>query len=74
MECESGKLVTVRVGKHIPMGLGAQTENGEQGIVRLREVSWDLARSINWRASYPIGWRGGPAFCHPKRTSSQSLV
>src|SRR6185503_9229614 len=59
MGSESKDLIAVvRVVQHLPMGLGVETENGQQGIVRVREISWDPARSINWRASYPIGWHG----------------
>ena len=55
---ESKDLVIIRVVKHLPMGLGVETENGQPGIVRVREISWDPERSRNWRENYPIDWSG----------------
>lgn len=58
MGLEYKDLVIVRVVKHLPMGLGIETEDGQSGIVRVREISWDAEQSRNWKQNYPIGWSG----------------
>lgn len=49
---------TVRVVKHLPLGLAVKLENGQRGIVRVREISWDASIRSNWRSHFPVGWRG----------------
>jgi len=34
-------LVRARVIKHIPQGLSVELDNGQRGIVRIREISWE---------------------------------
>jgi signal transduction histidine kinase/predicted RNA-binding protein with RPS1 domain len=51
-------LVNVRVIKHLPQGLSVVVENGETGMIRAREISWDSEEVVKWKASYPVGWEG----------------
>ena len=44
----------VKVIKHLPLGLLVQLENGEQGFVRVREISWDQDKRLNWKQLYPV--------------------
>jgi signal transduction histidine kinase/CheY-like chemotaxis protein/predicted RNA-binding protein with RPS1 domain len=55
---KSTNLVSIRVVKHLPLGLGVEAENGQQGIIRVRELSWNLDQTINWKRQYPIDWEG----------------
>lgn len=50
--------VQIRVTKHLPLGLFVELENGQHGIVRFRETSWDAEKVRNWRDHFPVGWRG----------------
>lgn len=52
------KRVRVKVLKHLPLGLLVETENHQQGIVRVREISWDEDKRQNWRGLHPPGWSG----------------
>lgn len=51
-------LVHVRVIKHLPQGLSVALGNGETGIIRVREISWDGEELAKWKSNYPIGWEG----------------
>jgi len=51
-------LVRVRVIKHLPQGLLVELENGRQGIIRVREISWEGGNATDWKTSHPIGWSG----------------
>ena len=51
-------LVHVRVIKHLPQGLSVAVENGEIGIIRSREISWNEEEALKWKADYPVGWEG----------------
>lgn len=51
-------LVHVSVIKHLPQGLSVELENGQRGIVRLREISWAEEDIANWRSNYPVGRQG----------------
>jgi signal transduction histidine kinase/DNA-binding NarL/FixJ family response regulator/predicted RNA-binding protein with RPS1 domain len=48
----------VRVVKHLPLGLSVELENGQRGIVRIREISWDAHERNRWKDDFPVGWRG----------------
>jgi signal transduction histidine kinase/predicted RNA-binding protein with RPS1 domain len=52
------QLVNVRVIKQLPLGLSIETENGQRGIVRIREISWDTDIRNNWKKMFPTGWIG----------------
>lgn len=52
------ELVHVRVVRHLPQGLSVELDNGERGIIRAREISWDSDVASNWKNNYPIGWDG----------------
>ena len=58
MKSETKGLVTIKVVKHLPIGLGVETEKGQSGIVRVREISWDGRRLSNWKQAYPLDWSG----------------
>jgi len=59
MSPETGKhFIRVRVVKHLPLGLGVELENGQHGIVRIREISWKSEITSNWRNNFKIGWTG----------------
>jgi signal transduction histidine kinase/predicted RNA-binding protein with RPS1 domain len=42
----------------MPQGLSVLLDNGEQGIIRAREISWEEKDGSKWKDSYPIGWDG----------------
>ncbi len=50
--------VDVRVVKHLAFGLYVKLNNGQPGIVRVRELSWEKDKSSHWKRNYPIGWKG----------------
>ncbi len=50
--------IPIRVIKHLPLGLLIETGSHQQGIARVRELSWDENKRQNWRSLYPPGWRG----------------
>lgn len=50
--------VHVRVIKHLPQGMSVALDNGERGIIRVREISWENEELVNWKTNYPIGWDG----------------
>lgn len=58
MGIKSKRLMKVRVTKHLPMGLGVETENGKHGLIRLREISLEPDQALNWKEAYPVGWKG----------------
>jgi signal transduction histidine kinase/DNA-binding response OmpR family regulator/predicted RNA-binding protein with RPS1 domain len=51
-------LVHVRVIKHLPQGLFVELDNGRQGIIRVREISWKEENAAGWKTSHPVGWSG----------------
>lgn len=51
-------LHSVRVVKHLPLGLAIALEDGQRGIVRVRELAWDASVRNNWQAHFPVGWTG----------------
>lgn len=51
----SSKRVQVKIVKHLPLGLLIQLGNGEQGIIRVRETSWEQETRIKWKELYPVG-------------------
>ena len=65
MGLESKKRIHVRVVKHLPMGLGVETEYGQTGLVRVREIAWDAEHASNWKQAFPVGWSGS---AYPLRT------
>ncbi len=50
--------VHIRVIKHLPQGLSIALDDGERGIIRVREISWENEDKANWKKNYPIGWDG----------------
>jgi signal transduction histidine kinase/DNA-binding NarL/FixJ family response regulator len=58
MGVKSRALIRVRVTRHLPMGLGVETDSGEHGLIRLREISLELDHASDWKHVYPIGWQG----------------
>lgn len=52
------EIAQVHVIRHMLQGLAVALENGEQGIIRAREISWKDNDGLNWREAYPIGWEG----------------
>jgi signal transduction histidine kinase/ActR/RegA family two-component response regulator/predicted RNA-binding protein with RPS1 domain len=51
----SSARIRVKVIKHLPLGLSVELENGKQGIIRVREISWDQETRLNWKQLYPVG-------------------
>jgi len=45
----------VKITKHLPLGLSVELEQGGYGIIRVREISWDQEKRLNWRQHYPVG-------------------
>lgn len=58
MESETRDIVMVTVTKHLLMGLGVEAEDGQPGIIRVREISWDPGNVAHWKQIYPVGWTG----------------
>lgn len=52
------KEVSVRVIRQIPQGLSVELENGQRGIIRIREISWEEKIISDWKNIFHIGWRG----------------
>lgn len=50
------EIVHVRVTRHMLQGLSVMLDNGDQGIIRAREVSWK--DNSNWKDEFPVGWDG----------------
>ena len=50
--------IMVRVTRHLPMGLGVETEDGQPGLIRLREIERESGTVSNWKQDYPVGWKG----------------
>jgi signal transduction histidine kinase/predicted RNA-binding protein with RPS1 domain len=63
---EERNFVHVRVIKHLLQGLSVELDNGERGIIRVREISWDGDEIANWKINHPIGWEGY-AFSFPAK-------
>jgi signal transduction histidine kinase/predicted RNA-binding protein with RPS1 domain len=40
------------------MGLSVETDSGEHGLIRLREIALPPDQASNWKQAYPIGWKG----------------
>lgn len=55
---KSREIVHVRVTRHMLQGLSVVLDNGEQGIIRAREISWKSKDGTNWKEEYPVGWDG----------------
>lgn len=45
----------VKIIKHLPLGLSVELEGGGQGIIRVREISWDFEKRVNWKEYFPVG-------------------
>jgi len=50
----SAKRLLVKVVKHLPLGLAVELSNGQRGIIRVREISWDQEKRLNWKQLYPV--------------------
>jgi signal transduction histidine kinase/predicted RNA-binding protein with RPS1 domain/ActR/RegA family two-component response regulator len=50
----SSERLRVKVIKHLPLGLSVELENGKQGIIRVREISWDQETRLNWKQYHPV--------------------
>ena len=50
-----GTLVPVRVDKLLPIGLLVSLENGRKGLIREREISWNIDERRAWRVRFKIG-------------------
>ncbi|GAB4503347.1 MAG: hypothetical protein Fur0043_03390 [Anaerolineales bacterium] len=48
------KRILVKVIKHLPLGLSVELSNGQRGIVRVREISWEQEKRLNWKQLYPV--------------------
>jgi signal transduction histidine kinase/predicted RNA-binding protein with RPS1 domain len=66
MKSEIQGRINIRVVSHLPIGLGVETRDGQYGIVRAREISWDVDQAANWKQHYPVGWKG-TAIVLPKK-------
>lgn len=59
MQTKTAKgLARIRVIRHIPQGLSVEVDNGQRGIIRIREISWSEENITNWKNIYPVGWQG----------------
>ena len=46
--------VRVKIIKHLPLGLSVELNDGQHGIIRVREISWDQEKRLNWKQLYPV--------------------
>ena len=51
------KIVHFKVIKHSPVGIKVRLDDGREGIIREREISWSPEERGNWRERYPVGWK-----------------
>jgi len=65
--------IHVRVIKHLPQGLSVELDNGDHGIIRVREISWNSEDISNWRNNYPIGWEGYALSIPTKKEEAREL-
>ena len=66
-------VVRVRVVKHLPQGLSVEMENGQRGIVRVREISWNEKKIADRKSIYYIGWVGNAALIPSQKGEVQEL-
>ncbi|MCX6065017.1 MAG: response regulator [Chloroflexi bacterium] len=52
------KRIKVKVVRQIALGLLVELPNGQTGIIRVREISWNDDRRQNWQDQWPVGWSG----------------
>lgn len=57
-EQTSRQFTHIRITRHLIQGLGVELDNGEPGLIRIREVSWKREDIAAWKQNYPIGWDG----------------
>lgn len=63
---QKNHLVHIRVTRHLPQGLLVELDDGSEGMIRTREISWNESTASPWREEYRIGW-DGHAFSLPAR-------
>lgn len=54
MGSSTSKRILVKIVKHLPLGLSVELSNGQRGIVRVREISWEQEKRLNWKQLYPV--------------------
>lgn len=57
-EQPSRQFTHIRITRHLIQGLGVESDDGETGLIRIREISWKREDAADWKQSYPIGWDG----------------
>ena len=67
------EILSVTIVQHIPQGLCVKWGDNQEGIVRVREISWDKKELRNWREKYPIGWHGDALLLPRKREGANKL-
>lgn len=73
MPHESRSLVHIRVVRHMLQGLSVALDNGEQGIIRAREISWKIKDGTNWKDEYPVGWDGYAVAIPPRKGEAREF-
>jgi signal transduction histidine kinase/predicted RNA-binding protein with RPS1 domain len=51
----ASKRIRVKIAKHLPLGLAVELDEDSHGIIRVREISWDQEKRLNWKQHYPVG-------------------
>lgn len=54
MGSSTPKRILVKVIKHLPLGLSVELNSGQRGIIRVREISWEQEKRLNWKQLYPV--------------------
>lgn len=54
---KTGQVAAIQVVKHLPGGLLVRLPDGQSGIIRARETSWDIQERLNWKQAFPLGWQ-----------------
>ncbi len=57
-ESKNRNAVRFRVTRHLPLGLFVELEDGRNGIIRVREISWDPQERCDWQQRYPLDYSG----------------
>ncbi|HSV86300.1 MAG TPA: ATP-binding protein [Levilinea sp.] len=54
---KTGQVAAIKVVRHLPGGLMVRLPDGQNGIIRARETSWDAHQRLNWQQAFPTGWQ-----------------
>ena len=56
-QLKPGDIFNVRIVRLLPVGLVVELENGSQGFIRARELTWEMEELLHWRANFVVKQR-----------------